>query len=165
MSSGFPSVTKPALVLIMLALLSGCIEGSNPGDRYERPLFELEPVTEPRIHPGAWVPELLGGPSELQASNPYEGNHHAIADGERLYAAMNCNGCHGDGGGSIGPPLWDDSWIYGSSAAEIAESIIRGRPDGMPAYGDRIPEDFVWRIVAFLQYLEPAGGLERAGDP
>lgn len=163
---GVPVVTKLTVLLLAALLLAACTEGVNPGDRFERPLYNLAPVDSPRIVVGPQLPaDGIGGPDELQAHNPYEGNSHAIRDGRLLYLAMNCNNCHGDGGGSIGPTLWDDSWIYGSSPSEIAESIIRGRPDGMPAYGNRIPEDQVWRIVAYLQYLEPAGGLQRAGDP
>lgn len=134
------------------------------GERYERPIFTLEPITEPRIYPGPVVPRELRGPTSLAARNPYEGNAHAIAEGYQLYRWMNCLGCHGEGGGSIGPSLWDDSWIYGSSPAEIAESILQGRPNGMPAWSGRLTEDQVWKIVAYIQYLEPGGGLRGAGE-
>ena len=82
----------------------------------------------------------------------------AIQDGRRLYQWMNCNGCHAEGGGSIGPPLWDDQWRYGGRGIDIARSIIHGRPDGMPAFEKHLPVDQVWRIVAYVQSMEPRGG-------
>ncbi len=161
-----------AVIVSLLVLAAGAavlipwFEQRDPPDaRYERPLYTLAPITEPRVIPGPVLPGAqVGGPNALPAENPYQGNAHAIADGYVLYRWMNCDGCHGEGGGSIGPTLWDDSWIYGGSAAEIAESILRGRPDGMPAYGGRLTEDQLWRIVAYVQQLEPGGRIHRAGD-
>ena len=33
----------------------------------------------------------------------------AMGEGKRLFAAYNCNGCHAQGGGGIGPPLMDST--------------------------------------------------------
>lgn len=161
-------------VVIVSVLILGAIgfaflipvleQGEVRGERFERPIFNLEPITEPRVYPGPAVPREPARPGSLAAENPYEGNKHAIAEGYQLYRWMNCIGCHGEGGGSIGPSLWDDSWIYGSSPAEIAESIIQGRENGMPTFGDRLTQDQVWKIVAYLQVLEPGGGLTGAGN-
>jgi cytochrome c oxidase cbb3-type subunit 3 len=130
-----------------------------------RARFNLASVDTTRIQPGPVLPrEGIGGPGELPAENPYEGNVYAIQEGMRLYNWMNCVNCHAQGGGSIGPPLWDDQWIYGSSPASVAESIIRGRPNGMPAYGARIPEEQVWMLVTYVRSLKPGGGLKRAGS-
>lgn len=157
------SLTRAGIASSLL-LLSCSPSGYQSGEPEERPLFNLTPIEEPRLRPGPPTPgDTVGGPTELSASNPYEGNVYAIQEGYELYRWMNCNGCHGDGGGSIGPALWDEQWIYGGSPAQIAESIIRGRPNGMPAFGGRIPEDQVWKLVAYLQALEPGGTLTRAG--
>lgn len=86
--------------------------------------------------------------------NPYQGNVHALRDGERLYGWFNCAGCHGAiGGGAIGPPLRDEAWIYGDNTLQVYRSIADGRPQGMPAFGDRIPEDDLWKLVAFVRAL------------
>jgi cytochrome c oxidase cbb3-type subunit 3 len=47
----------------------------------------------------------------------------------------------------------DDEWIYGSSSANVYWTIVEGRPQGMPAFGGRIPEDEVWRIAAYVRSL------------
>jgi len=118
----------------------------------------------PRLRPGP--PEQVPRTTPVQAlptQNPYEGNLRAIQEGRRLYRWMNCDGCHAEGGGSIGPALWDDQWRYGGRGIDIAESILDGRPDGMPAFRGHLPMDQVWKLVAYVQSLEPRGGYYRAG--
>lgn len=117
-----------------------------------------------RVRPGPLAP----GPEAFRARglpihNPYEGDAKAVQEGRRLYAWMNCKGCHGEGGGGIGPTLWDDQWRYGGRGIDIAESILYGRPDGMPSFAGHLPVDQVWRIVAYVQSLEPRGGPYHAG--
>lgn len=102
------------------------------------------------------------GPPVVHAvvRNPYAGDDAAIEDGERLYGAMNCGGCHGGTGGAIGPNLQDSTWIYGGDAASIYESIMNGRPGGMPTWRGRLPDETVWKIVAYLQSLGPQSGQQ-----
>jgi hypothetical protein len=117
-----------------------------------------------RIYPGpepAEREQLRG--RALPISNPLEGDKKAIQEGRRLYNWMNCKGCHGEGGGGIGPTLWDDQWKYGGRGVDIAESILYGRPDGMPAFAGQIPEENMWRIIAYVQSMEPRGGLYGTG--
>jgi cytochrome c oxidase cbb3-type subunit III len=83
---------------------------------------------------------------------PYEHNAYAIAEGERLYAWFNCVGCHGHGGGGIGPPLMG-TLIHGHEPATIFAVIVGGTPNGMPAFGDKIPDDQVWQLVAYVRAL------------
>ena len=85
---------------------------------------------------------------------PYdEGNAYAVAQGKRLFRWFNCNGCHAYGGGGMGPPLMDDEWRYGGEPAQIADTILRGRPNGMPSFAGRIPEDQVWQLVAYVRSM------------
>ena len=109
------------------------------------------PIRESPLQPG---PKLLAATS---TKNPYEGNAYAISQGQQLYEQYNCVGCHFHGGGGIGPPLMDEEWIYGSSPANIYESIAEGRPNGMPSFGGHIPEFQIWQLVA---YVRSVGGLE-----
>jgi cytochrome c oxidase cbb3-type subunit III len=96
-----------------------------------------------------------GGPISPQAvvTNPYNGSGYDIAEGQRLYNWYNCVGCHANGGGGIGPPLIKQQWIYGGEPANIFDTIVKGRPNGMPAWGDRIPEYQIWQIVAYVRSM------------
>lgn len=92
---------------------------------------------------------------EANGSNPFEGDEAAIAEGKKLWMKYNCYGCHGtSGGGGMGPSLVDGKWRYGSSDAEIFQSITEGRPaQGMPAFGEQIPEEERWKLIAYLRSL------------
>jgi cytochrome c oxidase cbb3-type subunit III len=86
-----------------------------------------------------------------QMQNPFA---DAVHEGERYYMAFNCAGCHGGlGGGGIGPPFLVERFIYGSQPANIFQSIVQGRPHGMPAYGGKAPDEVIWKIVAYVQSL------------
>ena len=85
--------------------------------------------------------------------SPYQENAYGIAEGKRLYTAFNCNGCHAQGGGGIGPALMDANWIYGSAPDQIYSSIAQGRPNGMPAFGSHVPSQQIWQLVAYVQTL------------
>jgi cytochrome c oxidase cbb3-type subunit III len=108
-----------------------------------------------------------GKQSQPQVSNPYEGNAYAISEGQRLYAWYNCSGCHFNGGGGIGPPLMKDEWIYGNDPPVLFDTIVKGRPNGMPSWGGRIPEYQVWQIVSYVRSmnkLEPQSATPSRGD-
>ena len=57
------------------------------------------------------------------------------------------------GAGGIGPPLIKQQWIYGGEPANVFDTIVKGRPNGMPSWGGRIPEYQIWQIVAFVESL------------
>jgi cytochrome c oxidase cbb3-type subunit III len=86
-------------------------------------------------------------------ANPFHGNAYSISEGQRLFGWYNCSGCHANGGGGIGPPLIKENWIYGGEPANLFDTIVKGRPNGMPAWGGRIPEYQVWQIVAFVRSM------------
>jgi cytochrome c oxidase cbb3-type subunit 3 len=90
---------------------------------------------------------------EAPSARRYEGNAYAIAEGKRLFSQFNCVGCHGHGGGAIGPALMDGAWIYGSEPENIFASIVQGRPNGMPAFGGRITPDQVWRLASYVRSM------------
>jgi mono/diheme cytochrome c family protein len=94
--------------------------------------------------------------------NKYEESQSAINEGEQLFSKYNCTGCHGHGGGGSGVPLMDDQWIYGSRPDQVFNTIVEGRPDGMPSFGRKIPEDRIWRLVVFVRSL---GGLTPGMQP
>ncbi|HEX4496283.1 MAG TPA: cytochrome c [Thermoanaerobaculia bacterium] len=144
-------MTRNPLVSVFLLLpLSLALAGCPREGRNFRSLpaanARPEPVRLVSLQPGAPLPKQAGG-------GPYEGNAWAISQGERLYEQYNCVGCHFHGGGGIGPPLMDAQWIYGGSGQNIHDTIVQGRPNGMPSYGGHIPDDQVWMITAYVRTL------------
>lgn len=100
--------------------------------------------------------DLFPGSARLDPGieNPLSGDPQAEAAGERHYSAFNCDDCHAPlGGGGMGPPLSDDSWIYGSEPAQIYLSIMHGRPEGMPAWSSMLPQQTAWELVAYIETL------------
>lgn len=90
----------------------------------------------------------------LDLRNPYEGDAKAVGQGRTLYSAMNCIGCHApEGGGGMGPPLSDDTWIYGSEPGQVYLSIVQGRPNGMPAFSKALPPEAIWQLVSYVRSL------------
>src|SRR5204862_1075855 len=85
--------------------------------------------------------------------NEYEENAYALSEGQHLYDYFNCVGCHAHGGGGMGPALMDDKWIYGYNPGQIFASIVQGRPNGMPAFRDRIVDYQVWQLAAYVRSL------------
>ena len=137
------------LFLVAVALLAGC-------DREERQ-FRALPASTARLGVER-MGELQPGPPtpDRKVLDPYHKNAFGISEGMRLYRWYNCAGCHFNGGGGIGPPLMDEKWIYGGDPENIFATIVEGRPNGMPSFRGKIPEDEVWKIVAYVRSL---GGL------
>jgi cytochrome c oxidase cbb3-type subunit III len=102
-----------------------------------------------------------------QVTNPYEGNAYAISEGQRLFNWYNCSGCHANGGGGMGPPLIKQEWIYGVEPANLFDTIVKGRPNGMPTWGGKIPEYQVWQLVTYVRSmnnLEPKSATPARPD-
>jgi cytochrome c oxidase cbb3-type subunit 3 len=99
--------------------------------------------------------------------NPDEGNAFAISEGQRLFSTYNCTGCHANGGGAIGPPLIKTTWVYGNEPANLFDTIVKGRPNGMPSWGDRIPEYQIWQLVTWIRAMnnqEPRAATPERAD-
>src|SRR5438309_1152961 len=94
-----------------------------------------------------------GTQSQPNIANPAHGNAYEISEGARLYDWFNCSGCHAGGGGGMGPPLIKSEWIYGGEPANLFDTIVKGRPNGMPAWGNRVPEYQVWQLVTYVRSL------------
>lgn len=95
---------------------------------------------------------LRGGFAQL--ANPFEGDARKAAEGGALFISYNCADCHGaEGSGAMGPSLADGRWHFGGTAGAVFQSIYEGRPEGMPSWGGRIPDDQIWRLVAYVQSL------------
>lgn len=139
MSSRFLSVT-----FLMLAACSREMRELRPSPG--RLAVFADAARESSLIPG-------GSQPAVSANNPYQDNAFAISEGQRLYNWYNCSGCHANGGGGIGPPLMKDQWIYGSEPANIFDTIVKGRPNGMPSWGGKIPEYQIWQLVAYVRSM------------
>jgi len=90
------------------------------------------------------------------AENPYSGDDEAITDGEKLYDRL-CKACHlEDGTGRIGPNLVDDKYGYDDVATDKGkfEIIYAGGAGAMQAFGRRITQDEILRVMAYLDELK-----------
>jgi cytochrome c oxidase cbb3-type subunit III len=111
----------------------------------------------------ALMPNGIGGapPPVLTAlGHPYESNAYQLNQGKRLFTWFNCKGCHADGGGNTGPALMDGWWRYGPDPASIFATIRNGRPNGMPAFGDKMTTDEIWQLVGYAHRAIEAGAKQ-----
>jgi cytochrome c oxidase cbb3-type subunit 3 len=142
----------------------GLAIGVSACERERRTFSEPGPSARPVSAP----PQSSLAPGEsprdgqpLDRSMPgYAETAQAVSEGKQLYQWLNCVGCHAHGGGAMGPALMDERWIYGSAPADVATSIIAGRPWGMPSYRGKIAPAQLAQLVAYVRSL---GGLVR-GD-
>lgn len=145
--------TVPAFVVFAVAILgAACDEG-------ERSRAMLPHVQAARVSTGD-----PAGPAERRApqiANPFAGDGAAVREGERLYREMNCAECHRYGGtGGMGPSLVDGEWLFGDTPVDRFMSVHGGRSRGMPAYGELLPDESIWKIVAYIEELRG-----RTGEP
>ena len=140
-----------AVAALAAAALAGCYR--------EKREFQSPPETPARdatvlsaVLPGGSAP-LKPGAQPTPDRSHVESNAFLVNQGKRLYRWYNCSGCHGNGGGGMGVALMDDEWRYGHEPRAIYASIVEGRPNGMPAFGGRIPDEQVWQIVAYVRSL------------
>jgi cytochrome c oxidase cbb3-type subunit 3 len=125
--------------------------------REARPFVSELPVANARTLRPVLSQNFAGPPPAAPDYSPFQKNAYGTAEGKRLFDFYNCSGCHSHGGGGMGPALMDDKWIYGSRPANIFETIVEGRPNGMPSFGNKIPDAQVWELVAYIQSMS---GLE-----
>jgi cytochrome c oxidase cbb3-type subunit 3 len=145
---------QPVLAVSLLALAS--CGGPEPADS--------ETVTTARNLPAAVRYDQYGSAGNLappaeELVNPFNGDASAAEQGEVLFGAMNCDGCHGAGGlGFVGPSLVDGRWRYGGADGALFHSIFYGRSHGMPAYGGLISDATVWQLVTYVR-SQPVPGV------
>ena len=136
-----------ALAVVLLAMFAA-------GCEREARRFQDGPTVATRPEATRLTAFQPGQPSPPpDIKSPYQENAWALSEGKRLFLAYNCNGCHAMGGGGIGPALMDEKWIYGYEPAQIYSTILQGRPNGMPAFTGRIPDQQIWQLVAYVQSL------------
>lgn len=92
-------------------------------------------------------------PPSKPVGEHYERDAYDVAQGKRLFTWMNCTGCHAHGGGAIGPALMDSHWIYGGKIQQIYRSIRDGRRNGMPAWKNRLTDQQMWQLAAYVRSM------------
>jgi cytochrome c oxidase cbb3-type subunit III len=138
-----------------LKLITCCVSLALAACEREERNFQGLPRAASTGMPAVRQTDLQAGPAvrKTPAYGPYDENAYAVSQGKTLYNQFNCSGCHFQGGGGIGPPLMDDEWIYGSRPENVFESIVEGRPNGMPSFGGKIVTDQVWQLVAYVRSM------------
>jgi cytochrome c oxidase cbb3-type subunit 3 len=115
----------------------------------------------------AWGPALgeQGVEKVVAYVQKLSGQQHdaaLAAEGEQLFLSTGCVGCHGmDGKGmtAVGAPnLTDDVWLYGGDAGTLRETVTNGRAGQMPAFQDKLGEQRVRLLAAYV--LKLSGGAQ-----
>ncbi|MBV8910774.1 MAG: cytochrome c, partial [Gammaproteobacteria bacterium] len=135
------------LPAICLSLLSAC------GKR-----AEADPPPQPPLAAGVITSALVPGlDHSVSTVDPkaaaYYDNRQAVVDGKRLFNQYNCSGCHSNGGGGMGPSLMSGKWIYGGRLEQIHQTLVEGRPNGMPSWGGKIPDPQLWELAAYVRSM------------
>jgi cytochrome c oxidase cbb3-type subunit 3 len=87
------------------------------------------------------------------------GQEHDAAAAQRATPlfAENCAACHGENGKGnpeVGAPnLTDGIWLYGGDRAKLYESLWHGRGGVMPAFGGRLSDDMIRKVVLHVRSL------------
>jgi cytochrome c oxidase cbb3-type subunit III len=141
-------VARHAFPLVGACLLIAC-------DRETRDM-RLDPPVADALDAVALMANGIGGaPPDVAAAlgNPYATNAYNLSEGKRLYAWFNCQGCHANGGGGSGPALTDGWWRYGPDTPSLFVTLRDGRPNGMPAYGDKLTIEQLWQLAGYVQTI------------
>ncbi|MBS0284333.1 MAG: cytochrome c [Proteobacteria bacterium] len=152
------SRSRIELAALALLALGGCHRQAR-----EQPRAAPD---RPGVIASALLPgELASLVTNDRRADAYYDNAAAVNEGMRLYKAYNCNGCHSAGGGGMGPSLMDKEWIYGGRLAQIHQTLVEGRPNGMPSWGGKVPDDELWKIATYVRSLSlPATIAANTGE-
>jgi cytochrome c oxidase cbb3-type subunit 3 len=136
------------LFLVVSLCLCGLLACKREDRKFQQPpsTFKSYEVTLSDIQPGTPAPQP-------PVKNPADERAYEVNEGKRLFTQYNCSGCHFNGGGGIGPALMDELWAYGDKPENIFATIVEGRPNGMPSFRHKIPDNQIWQIVAYVRSM------------
>jgi mono/diheme cytochrome c family protein len=93
--------------------------------------------------------------------NPFAQNVDAVIEGRKIYLKYGCAGCHGlGGGGGMGKPIIDDTWIFGGDDKTLFK-LVRGEIPNqtMPnTLGKSMSDEEIWKVLVYVRSIY-------AGDP
>jgi cytochrome c oxidase cbb3-type subunit III len=141
---------------IVLATLLAVVACEREQRRFRETTPPANAIRQSELQPG--LAQIAGAAKGLYADNAW-----AVSEGKRMYEWFNCVGCHAHGGGGMGPPLMDDKWIYGSQAENIFNTIVEGRPNGMPSFRGKLTDQQVWQLAAYVRSM--SGQLAKDVSP
>jgi cytochrome c oxidase cbb3-type subunit III len=144
----------PLLIVSLGFGIARCDAASAQQSHRTHPNQSAASTAVPPISLGGFAPgggTLVHGISKI--GEEYAKSPEHIEAGKQLFQAMNCNGCHSNGGGGFGPPLMEKTWIYGGSVENIASTIVEGRPNGMPSFRSLLAMEQVWELAAYVKSL------------
>ena len=161
-----PGAVALSLVALMAVAGAAACGGGAPdsasasrSDSVALPVTAVAVTAAPELPSVRYDQHVFAGgiaPAGASPINPFRRDAKSAAEGEQLFKTMNCDGCHGGGAtGWVGPSLSDRRWRYGGADGAVFQSIFFGRPNGMPAYGGVLTPPLAWKIVTYLQSLEP----------
>lgn len=144
-----------AFALTALGLAGG--GGAGPVTAQERPEFlhalDDAPIVFDLRPNQVITPEVQQFYQTLE--NPYRGDPTAIVAGKKIYLKY-CKACHlKSGKGRIGPSLIDDRWKYDRTGTDRGnfEIIYAGGAGAMQAFGLRMDQDDILKVMAYLDVL------------
>jgi cytochrome c oxidase cbb3-type subunit III len=138
--------TRLVFATLLILTLAACERELRPFQELSVASARSQKPSGSQLYPGAQPPAT-------PENSPFQQNAYGMSEGKRLFDYYNCSGCHAHGGGGMGPALMDDQWIYGDHPANIFATIVEGRPNGMPSFRNKIPDQQVWQLVAYVQSM------------
>ncbi|MGQ0662039.1 MAG: c-type cytochrome [Pseudomonadota bacterium] len=166
MRSPDAGVSKPARAafdsFVTLAFAAGLLTGGvalapDPGHAqtvtFRHPLDDKPLDVTPR--PNEQLTDAVKQ-FHLTGRNPYADDGNVLAEGQRLYRTW-CQICHlPDGSGRMGPSLVDDVFGYERASTDIGmfEIIFGGAAGAMRRFNDRLSQDQILKLMAYLQSLK-----------
>lgn len=149
-----------SVAALLLLLLSACSKSASSNSDAAPPTRD-EAVITSAFEPGLDHSLVTTDPRAAR----YYDNAEAVNTGKRLFSQYNCSGCHSNGGGGMGPSLMDDEWIYGGRLEQIHDTLVEGRPNGMPSWGGKIPDEQLWQIAAYVRSMSLPQTLAAQNGP
>jgi len=139
------------LAIVLLAMMLGQ-QWAPAAEDQAKPKSEAVEQSQQAQPPAAPAAQNQEKPKKR---NPFTGNAEAIAQGRTIWMQSGCNGCHGMGGGGMGPSVMDDMWKFGGDDESLFKLIKGDLPQQtMPAvFGKVLTEEQVWRIIAWIRSI------------
>jgi copper resistance protein D len=94
------------------------------------------------------------------ASNPIPTSRESVTRGRNTYL-RHCQDCHGPEGhgdsaiAAAADLTRPDTWKYGSTDAQVFNSIKNGAGDNMPSFKSDLKDDDIWELVNFIRSIGP----------
>ena len=109
---------------------------------------------------------LFAAMCHAQNANPLAADSKAAETGRWTFRIL-CAPCHGiHAAGGRGPDLTRGTYSVGDDDKQLYSAIARGIPGSeMPAYGDRLDADAIWRLVSYIRSVARHEAEAVLGNP